>query len=179
MGEGLRLVLDNIIFFLQQAGGGSVYWVEIIKRLDGKNVDIKYVEPSGKSENIFYKKLKGKLIHPVIKELWRSKILTFFPLTLKFESKYIFHSSYYRISKARHAINIVTIHDFMPEIYFRGIKRFYHSYRKRKAISKANGIVCVSENTRRDSASPLSKCRKKTYHYNSPRYFGGLLSIEK
>lgn len=151
MGEGLKLVLDNIIFFLQRAGGGSVYWIEIIKRFDSKKrLELKYSEPAGESANIFYKNLRGKLVHPILKESWYAKILTFLPSNIRFESKYIFHSSYYRISKDPQAINIVTIHDFMPEMYFHGLERLYHSFRKKRAILKAAGIVCVSDNTLKD-----------------------------
>jgi mannosyltransferase len=151
MGERLNLVLDNIIFFLQQAGGGSVYWIEIIKRLDAKsNLNIKYSEPSGQSENIFYEKLRDKLNHTVVKEPGHAKLLTFLHSKTNFKSRHIFHSSYYRVSRNRQAVNIVTIHDFMPEMYFQGLKRFYHSFRKRRAIKKSSGIVCVSENTRKD-----------------------------
>ena len=28
----MKIVLDNIVFSLQKAGGGSVYWTELVKR---------------------------------------------------------------------------------------------------------------------------------------------------
>ena len=150
MGENLKLVLDNIIFFLQVSGGGSVYWAETIKKLDKKNIDIEYFEPAGDSKNIFYDKLRNELTHPVRKEAWNSKLLTFLSFKKRSQSKYIFHSSYYRVSTSPEAINVVTIHDFMPEMFFKGLKLLYHTYRKKKAILKANGIICVSENTCQD-----------------------------
>lgn len=146
----MKLVLDNIIFFLQKSGGGSVYWSENIKRIDEMPFDIQYCEPKSEFTNIFYTGIRESLKHKRVIENHGAKILSFLPFRKKNESKYIFHSSYYRISSESNAINIVTIHDFMPELFFSGIKKLIHSHRKKIAISKADAIVCVSENTRAD-----------------------------
>jgi mannosyltransferase len=162
MGKNMKIVLDNIIFFMQRAGGGSVYWAENIQRLDKKNFDIEYTEPKGDSENIFYSKLKGKLTHPIKKENFCPKLLSFLPFQRKMNSRYVFHSSYYRVSSSTKAINIVTIHDFMPEMFFGGFKRFYHSYRKKRAILNANGLICISENTHKDLLNYYPQVKNKS-----------------
>lgn len=150
MGKGLKLVLDNIVFFLQHSGGGSVYWIEHIKRLDGQPLDIEYVEPAGETHNIFYRQVRPQLSHPIRKEYWGARILSFCLFRGRSDRKFVFHSSYYRVAASQKAINVVTIHDFMPELFFTGLKRFYHSYRKRRAVKKCDGIICVSDNTRND-----------------------------
>ncbi|MEJ7645952.1 MAG: glycosyltransferase family 1 protein [Chryseolinea sp.] len=150
MGKGVRVVLDNIIFFLQRSGGGSVYWSETISRLDPGGLAITYTEPRGRFSNIFYQSVRPKLTHTINRENMGAKILSFFPYRRRDKSQFIFHSSYYRVSSNTQAINIVTIHDFMPELFFKGFKRLYHSLRKRRAIMRADGIICVSENTRLD-----------------------------
>lgn len=121
-----------------------------MKRLDGDWCDTTYLEPKGDHNNIFYKELRTKLRHPIVRESMTARVLSFLSSRHSFPEPFIFHSSYYRTSKATKAINIVTIHDFMPELFFTGLKRFYHSWRKSKAIQRADGIVCVSSNTRAD-----------------------------
>ena len=34
----MKIIYDNIIFVLQRAGGISVYWAELIKRLQNKDI---------------------------------------------------------------------------------------------------------------------------------------------
>jgi mannosyltransferase len=147
----MKIILDNIIFFLQRSGGGSVYWAENIRRLDKNNeLSLVFYEPQGSFRNIFYQDLRPKLSNTIKEEKGRAKILSFLSFRKPIDTKHIFHSSYYRTSISKNAVNIVTIHDFMPEMFFTGLKRFYHSWRKKMAIDKADGIVCVSENTRKD-----------------------------
>jgi mannosyltransferase len=157
----MKLILDNIIFFLQRSGGGSVYWIENILRLDRRDVDLEFTEPKGNSSNIFYNDFKGTLRHTTKKESFGAKILTLLAFRIKVSERYIFHSSYYRISTSSNAINVVTVHDFIPELYFKGLKRFSHSYRKRRAILKADGLICISEHTLKDLLYHYPQVRKK------------------
>jgi mannosyltransferase len=64
--------------------------------------------------------------------------------------KFIFHSSYYRTSKSKNALNITTIHDFTYEYFVKGIPRYTHHIQKANAINNSHGIICVSENTKKD-----------------------------
>ena len=82
----MDIVLDNIIFSRQKIGGISVYWSEIISRLRN-NTTTNCIEIGKNSEKIF--------CYP----------------DYKFSAKHIFHSSYFRISENKNAINILTIHD--------------------------------------------------------------------
>lgn len=157
----MKLILDNIIFYLQKSGGGSVYWSENIKRIDKMSFDTQYCEPKSNFDNIFYATIQKSLGHSKIIESYGAKLLSFLPFSKKIGTKYIFHSSYYRVSRESNAINIVTIHDFMPELFFQGIKRLVHSYRKKIAITKADAIVCVSENTRKDLLRFYPKVSRK------------------
>jgi mannosyltransferase len=44
----------------------------------------------------------------------------------------------------------VTVHDFIYEKFRRGARRLVHSLQKFAAIRRADGLICISENTRRD-----------------------------
>ena len=50
----MKIIFDNIIYSLQEAGGISMYWTELIKRLPSSDV-IFYEQ---KNKNIFRKDLK-------------------------------------------------------------------------------------------------------------------------
>lgn len=146
----MNVLLDNIIFYLQRSGGGSVYWIELVKRLvQAKDVSVTIIEPQGPVTNLFY----DKAMFPAVRRCYEvipKSILTFLSVGKAANSKFIFHSSYYRLARSKHAVNILTIHDFTPELYFKGLRRFVHVTRKARAITKADAIVCISENTKSD-----------------------------
>ncbi|MGZ3756557.1 MAG: glycosyltransferase family 4 protein [Mucilaginibacter sp.] len=144
----MRVILDNIIFFLQRSGGGTVYWTEIIKRANNDEVlDAIFSEPTAKHNNVFRAGLPIKITYLEKFPLLLLRISNF---TVPINEKAIFHSSYYRISKSPNAINIITIHDFTSELFFTGIRKFVHSKRKWNGIKNADGIICISNNTKAD-----------------------------
>ena len=138
----MNIIYDNIIFSLQKAGGISVYWSELIKRADEKNSTF-----YGKnSTNIFEDKTKQ-----INKESFLpTKILRYLSFQKKLPKNSIFHSSYYRISKQKDIVNITTVYDFTYEYYITGLARLIHSWQKGNAIKKSDGIICISQNTKKD-----------------------------
>ena len=146
----MNLIFDNIIFSLQDAGGISNYWYQLLKRINKEKGLTTYLyDDTSKSSNIFRKELNlsnlellgkspglvGRYTNPKINQL---------------NEKSIFHSSYYRYSKNVNHINVSTVHDFTYEHYFSGIQLYAHTNQKRKALAHSEGIICVSENTKRD-----------------------------
>ena len=145
----MEIYLDNIIFFLQKSGGISVYWSELIRGLIASGQLISLIEPAGHSCNIFYDQ---KIISSLVKtkSIFPSSIERLMPIRAGINSPAIIHSSYYRIMHHRNAANIVTVHDFTYELYREGIAKHMHHWQKRQAILHADGIICVSENTKAD-----------------------------
>jgi glycosyltransferase involved in cell wall biosynthesis len=144
----MKVIFDNIIFFLQKSGGGTIYWLEIIRRANqDDSIKAVFSEPVAKHENKFRSTLKIKVTLFERLPLLLLRILNF---SLPINEKAIFHSSYYRISKSSKAINVITIHDFTSEFFFTGIRRFIHLNRKRNGIKHADGIICISKNTKSD-----------------------------
>lgn len=164
-----KIVYDNIIFFLQKSGGISVYWRALIEHLlRNQNLDIKFIEYS-KTNNIFRKDLnlsKDKLVirkkFPILK-LWRYVNLKSDSLNLT-----IFHSSYYRTMKGKNVINVITVHDFTYEKKMKSIISKIHILQKKNALKKADGIICISENTKKDLLEiyPQFHCKKIKVIYN-------------
>ncbi|MGL5570612.1 glycosyltransferase family 4 protein [Cetobacterium sp.] len=152
MNNFMKIYFDNIIFFLQKSGGGSVYWYELLERFSEIPNDVEYIEQEifSDDKNIFRKRLKLKKI--LLEKKYNFNITRYLPLTLKIKEKnpFIFHSSYYRVCKSKNAINVVTVHDFTYEYYIRGIKKWVHYFQKKYAIKHSQGIICISENTKKD-----------------------------
>ena len=139
-----KIIYDNIIYSLQKTGGISKYWTELIKRISKKK-KITFYELE--NNNLFRKKLKIKALKEAI---IAPKILRYLPFLKKLSPESIFHSSYLRTSFQKNVINITTIHDFTYEYFEKGIPRIIHSLQKNLSIRRADGIICVSDNTKKD-----------------------------
>lgn len=146
----MPVLLDNIIFALQQTGGISVYWSELLSRLlvDG---DVRLFERPEAIRNIQRKNMiipDGIIMpEPAFPPLQMARYL---PVNPEIAPQTIFHSSYYRLVRKQGVLNIVTVHDFTYEYFSAGLRRMVHSLQKRNAISSADRIICYSEHTRQD-----------------------------
>ena len=163
------LCLDNIVFSLQKIGGISLYWKKHLERLlQDKSQNCKLIEFKNAEKNFFRKQLyiDKKLIW--IKNSFFLFFKRYFNTNPKINEKYIFHSSYYRISKDKNVINITTIHDFTYEYYVKGLAQKVHSWQKKRSILKSDGIICISENTKKDLINfiPQIDIRKIRVIYN-------------
>lgn len=144
----MKIVFDNIIYSLQKSGGGSVYWTELLKRFKQLNSDNIYYEQVEPNDNLFRKTLE--LDNVKTESKFTLKIRRYLPFTIKIKEKHIFHSSYFRYSNAKKAINVTTIHDFTTEKFRKGLAREVNLLQKRIAVKKSKGIICISENTKKD-----------------------------
>lgn len=171
----MKLILDNIIFSIQKSGGISVVWYELINQLiKVQDIDLKFIEYLNSNENIFRKKVitNDRLNYNLDK--W-CELKRYFNPRIKEKDMFIFHSSYYRISKNKNAINITTIHDFTYELYRSGPRKWIHSLQKFSAIRRSDYIICVSENTKKDLLTLIPNINPNKIHviYNgvSNEYF--------
>jgi len=146
----MKIFFDSIVYSLQKSGGISSYWYEISKRFLVNDFDIYFIENTfnGNIEHAKFLKSTRKIIH-------NRNIFNFFNRftninKIPFNSNFIFHSSYFRITKNKYAINVVTVHDFIHEKYYHGIRKFLHNYQKTYAINNADIIITVSNNTKND-----------------------------
>lgn len=141
------IYFDNIVFELQYAGGISLYWSELLSR---HKID-ESVFFGCSNSNIFASSLRISQKNEVYPEFISRRYLPFWPRSANApKGKHIFHSSYFRYSNHSDAINITTVHDFTYEYYSRGIRKWVHGFQKKKAIKKSAGIICVSNNTKKD-----------------------------
>ena len=173
----MKIVFDNIVFGLQKSGGVSTLWYELLKRFEPFEKETYFLDYHEGNDNIYRKILYIPKNH-VLNKNDRDNILKFRytnPKLRKFDSPFIFHSSYYRFCKNRNAINVTIVHDFTYEYYTRGISKIVHSFQKGRAIKNSDGVICISENTKKDLLkfypnTPLDKIRV-IYNGVSSDYF--------
>jgi len=150
----IKLYYDNSIFASQKIGGISIVFGEIIKRIKSYSdlFSISFLINGNSEDNLIFKNFNDefRLEQEFIK--MPKALIPFIPILKKIPSGAIFHSTYTRYSIQKDIIKIITIHDlgYEHKIMRTGIRRFIHLFFKRIAIRNANGIICVSENTKKD-----------------------------
>lgn len=145
----MKIILDNIVFSLQKSGGISVVWYELLSRLFRDCFLVSCIHYD--NQNIFSKKLSYGEDKMINKGILRNPFVRYWnPRLLGEKEQFIFHSSYYRTSSNPLAINITTVHDFTYEYYNHGISKWVHSLQKKRAIKRADYVICISESTKKD-----------------------------
>ena len=148
----MKIVYDNIIYALQRCGGISVVWSNLISRCRKKDMDISFIDYENinisrmqidiSSENTINKRLAIPFIQRFVNPTVGS---------LEISEPFIFHSSYYRTLNHPYAVNITTVHDFVYTFYSKNLlSRYLHCKQQYDSIRKADVVVCISENTRKD-----------------------------
>ena len=149
----MNLYLDNIVYSLQTAGGISVYWYELSKRLLASNNHVCFIEEK-EHQNIFRKQLSIPSQNTIQKNKYPVSIARYLPVAFKHPSgNALFHSSYYRIPADKKLSSVVTVHDFTYEKMKTGIRKQIHQIQKKAALEDAAGIICISEHTKADMLS--------------------------
>jgi glycosyltransferase involved in cell wall biosynthesis len=147
----IEIVYDNIIFSLQQSGGISGVWKELVLRINSNNNFIcKFLEYDKASKNINRPDLSlsnKSLLDVRNLPLFLERFLN---PTFNSNRKFIFHSSYYRICKDKNALNVTTVHDFIHEKFRSGFALYINHFQKKIALKKSDAIICISESTKQD-----------------------------
>jgi glycosyltransferase involved in cell wall biosynthesis len=168
----MNIVFDNIIFQLQKRGGGSIYWSELISSISAKkNVVPWYLEGQNKN-NIAYRNYKWRGGN--LQNIRAPIVSRYLPVNYRMDAAHIFHSSYYRYSINRQSVNVTTVHDFIYEKYVGQPFRAIHHAQKEMSLRRSQGIICISENTKRDLLSYFpwidESCIRVIYNGVSPVY---------
>lgn len=128
------IVYDGIIENLQNYGGITVLFKEVISRMD----NYRYI--SYKSDSVISSNSRSEIKYPLrFGERYRD---VFCPTDAS-----IFHSTYYRLPIQRNVKVVTTVHDFTYEKYVKGFAQKVHSWQKNRAILNSDRVICVSQNT--------------------------------
>lgn len=147
----MNIILDNIIFSLQKAGGISAVWKELIEHLQGcRGVNLQFLEYEGCSNNIFRNKLAIPLQDTDLRNEHMLAIKRYLNPCVNANEPFIFHSSYFRTCNNKLAKNISTVHDFTYEYFMKGMQQRVHTWQKNRALLNSDIVVCISENTKKD-----------------------------
>ncbi|MGC4367135.1 glycosyltransferase family 4 protein [Hydrogenophaga sp. R2] len=141
--------LDNIIFSLQRAGGISVYWSELWSRLLRDGLSAVAIEAQGAKQNIFRANLDIPS-HQTRLDTRPVRMARYLRAPALAGRDELVHSSYYRRPSSGRVPHVQSCYDFTYERFWRGPARWAHSWQKRQAVESANGVICISESTRRD-----------------------------
>uniref|UniRef100_C6E0K9 Glycosyl transferase group 1 n=1 Tax=Geobacter sp. (strain M21) TaxID=443144 RepID=C6E0K9_GEOSM len=140
------IVIDGIIFSLQQQGGVSVYIREFYNRCIDTGIDTRLL--------LFEQKLISRLsVCPHTTNTIKLRYLRFaerYRRCITPTDTKLFHSSYYRLPQSNKTPSVITVYDFTYEYFSSGIRRWVHSSQKFKAIREATAVICISENTKKD-----------------------------
>ncbi|MDR3217902.1 MAG: glycosyltransferase family 4 protein [Dysgonamonadaceae bacterium] len=159
----MKILFDNQIFSIQNFGGISRYFYELIRNL-AENID--YDLPIAFSNN-YYLRDKDisfyKTFSPHLKFTGRTTIIKF--LNYRLQKKYfysdydIFHPTYYDpyfLNFIEKKPFVFTIHDLTHEIFSLQTKKDDWAVRGKRILSeKADQIIAVSENTKKDIVNRL------------------------
>ncbi|MBP3255297.1 MAG: glycosyltransferase family 4 protein [Clostridia bacterium] len=157
----MKIYLDTIIFARQRFGGISNVWYEYVSRmLKDENVELNLFGLDNYI-NMRYMELNKENAKHLKDKKSNINILRLISPDIKSTEKCIFQSTDLRICKKKNVKNIVMIHDTTHQIYFKGIKKIINTYQKRKAIKNADGIVYISDNTRKDTNRFFKKSTEK------------------
>ncbi|QSB27966.1 glycosyltransferase family 1 protein [Flavobacterium sp. CLA17] len=157
----MNVLLDNIIFSLQKAGGASVLWQQHIKQLlNDTEYNCSFLEYDNAQLNFFRNQLSIDKEKIDLKNSRFLGIKRYLNLNSQLSSKHIFHSSHYRVEKGKSAINVTTVHDFTYEFFIKGLAQKVHTFQKYSAINSSDGIICVSNSTKNDLLRLLPNINK-------------------
>ncbi|CAM6315273.1 glycosyltransferase family 4 protein [Enterobacter hormaechei] len=138
------IIIDGIIFSLQKSGGISVYFDKLLNFLSMQPEEVNHL--LYKNENNYTRKLVVNK-----KFRWGLNFERFRRVDINGGVNDIFHSSYYRLPSKQFSGKIITtVHDFTENLYPRGLNSNILNMQKRRAILNSDGIICISENTKRD-----------------------------
>lgn len=138
------IVIDGIIFSLQRSGGISVYFNELLRRLDKEQEKIYH---------LLYQNQNGYTKHLEVnrKIRWNLAFERFRRVNVFGDKGDVFHSSYYRLPTNEFSGKVITtVHDFTDDIYPRGINSKVLTAQKKHAILNSDGLICISKNTMKD-----------------------------
>lgn len=141
----MKLIVDGIIENLQDNGGCTVYFAQILSFMQNNKIDLNYIRFKDEPGHIplFGENTQVNFQAPKWQERWRDVNLQ------QVTNDTVFHSTHYRLAKQK-VKTVTTVHDFTYELYRKGPAKWMHSWQKFRAIRNSHLVICVSQNTADD-----------------------------
>ena len=157
------VLLDLTIFSLQKIGGISVVWSEYLKRLRPRSsLPVTLLMPD--HDNAIAREINFSN-YRVVRIRGRNLVTKYLPYLMRGRKSDVLHTSYYQWYPFFRGTKIVTLHDFVHEMYAPPTARLLHNSLKYLSLKSADTILCVSESTRNDLRRFYPAiCRSKSVH---------------
>lgn len=157
MPKPVRVVFDQKIFVYQRHGGMARYFAGLMSELRTFGVEPKVMAPFYTTERLSElpsKMVWGRKFAPAPRKQRAATILGELALAplARLVGADIVHETYY--SHHRRAPNkckvVTTVHDMIPELFPQFFGGDVTEHTKKSSVKRADHIICISENTRRD-----------------------------
>ena len=172
----MKLIVDGIIEKLQENGGCTVYFSQILTFLQNNKINLEYIKFKNTDGLINLNGEKTKVCYrtPKWQERWRDVQLD------EITTDTIFHSTHYRLAK-ENVKTVTTVHDFTYELYRKGPAKWLHSWQKFRAIKNSHLVICVSQNTADDLMKfcPIDPSKIRVVHNGVSSDYFPLDNIER
>jgi glycosyltransferase involved in cell wall biosynthesis len=155
----MRVAFDHRIFSYERHGGISRYITRLAAGLDNLQAEVRVFAPIHCNEHL--SELEPRLVDgqridhypPKTKRLFLALNYLRARRVIRQWRPDVVHETYYgaHSTAAPRCKTVLTIHDMIHELFPRDFPAWDNVARlKRKAVARADHIICVSENTRRD-----------------------------
>lgn len=166
----MRIAFDHQIFYLQSYGGISRYYTRLAEELFLKGEDVGIFAPLNR--NHYIRHCLPSIVHGISLESYPSKAMRLIQLSNRLLAKraikswqpQVVHETYYASSGSapKNCATVVTVYDMIHELFAEQFPTFDEiTAWKRKAIKRANHVICISETTRRDLLNLFDICEEK------------------
>lgn len=154
----MRIAYDHQIFGWQRYGGISRYFFELARHIDQQvGGDFTIVSPLFVNEYLLAGELPIAGIHvPQIRRtgrLYRELNRWMAPIAMRHFNPDLVHETYYSQGSVapRRAKVVITVHDMIHELFPADFYKLDATTKeKASAVKRADHVICVSENTRKD-----------------------------
>jgi glycosyltransferase involved in cell wall biosynthesis len=174
----MKIVFDHKIFYQQKFGGPSRYFFKLFEGINSFSDDEAFVvSPIYHNKYLIESKFKNRIrgmYLPQIKYLGSSfnliNNLSNKNLINKIKPQILHTTDYSKLSSDNIKPLVVTVHDLIHEIFYKDFGQSINYRPKKEILKKADHIICVSENTKKDLIKYYSTDEKKItviYHGNS------------
>jgi len=167
----MKIAFDNQIFSLQQYGGISRYFIKLIKELNNMEVETKIFSPL--HHNKYLKEIDNINKSGIYLNDYPYKTYRLINIFSKYLSNYmikkwkpdIIHETYYSKIKlnSKKIIKVITVYDMIHEVF---LGKFFNKNdpnikKKFDSINRADHIIAISENTKKDLINFFPKTTNK------------------
>jgi len=146
----MRVLFDTEAFRLQQVGGISRYFAELIRRLPAYNVKPVLHMPLMANEHAFQAGLSHRIPRPVPLRVIYNALALGERMLCALGRFDVLHRTYYSEPRAVRRPAVCTVHDMIPELFSHYFPGGNPHLKKREVVQRSELVLSVSESTKRD-----------------------------